>query len=126
MPRGHPQWSAGLFWPDGQYRLARPGPCGLALDRGDGIGGRERACPRAARDQRTEADAAAGGADRHRGQGIGLRDFLSVVEIELVARMSLRSFGLLARPAPLSRRSSPLPQSEHADKRLLTGSATFR
>src|SRR3954452_22463732 len=126
MPRGYPQWPAGLFWPDRQYRLARPGPCGLALDRGDGIGGRERACPHLARGQRAEADAPARGVDRHRGQGIGLRDFLSVVEIELVARISLRSSGLRAMPAPLSRRSSPQPQSEHADKRLLTGSATFR
>ena len=48
VSRGHSQRPAGLFWPDGQYRLARPGPCRLTFDRGDGIGGGERGCPRAA------------------------------------------------------------------------------
>src|SRR6185295_8944636 len=77
VPRGHAQWPAGLFRPDGQYRLARPGPCGLTLDRGDGAGGGERAGPYPARDQRAEADAATRGADRHRRHGVGVRDFLT-------------------------------------------------
>src|SRR3954471_8112447 len=77
MPCGHAQWPAGLFWPDGQYRLARPGPCGLTLDRGDGTGGGERACPGAARDQRAEASAQTRGVERHRRQVVGVRDFLT-------------------------------------------------
>src|SRR5207237_7702838 len=75
MPRGDAQRPAGLFWPDGQYRLARPGPCGLTLDRGDGAGG--NACAYPARDQRAEANAETRGVERHRRQGVGLRDFLS-------------------------------------------------
>src|SRR5262249_50757792 len=76
MPRGHAQWPAGLFWPDRQYRLARPGSCSLTLDRGDGTGGGECACPSAARDQRANAGAETRDAERHRRQGVGLRDFL--------------------------------------------------
>src|SRR6266404_314555 len=77
MPRGHPQCPAGLFRPNGEHRLARPGPCRLTLDRGDGAGGGERRCPRPAREQRAKANAQKRGVDRHRGQGVDLRDLLS-------------------------------------------------
>src|SRR5207302_5724864 len=90
MPGGYTQRSAGLFWPDGQYRLARPGSCGLTLDRGDGTGGGECVCPRHARDQRAEARAETRGIERHRGQGVGLRDSLSESG---VARMSAAKSG---------------------------------
>src|SRR5260370_5658905 len=90
MPRGHTQWPAGLFWPDCEHRIARPGPCCFTLDRGDGIGGGERACPSPACDQRAKANAQTRGAERNRRQGVGLRDLLStaVVEGRLVGRHS--------------------------------------
>src|ERR1700736_6916926 len=84
MPRGHTQWPAGLFWPDCEHRVARPGPCCLTLDRGDGSGGGERACPGPACDQRAKADAQTRGAERNRGQGVGLRDLV----ITAVGRIS--------------------------------------
>src|SRR5258708_40165274 len=82
MARGHTQWPAGLFWADGEHRLARPGPCCLTLDRGDGIGGGERACPGPACDQRAKANAQTRGGERNRGQGVGLRDLLSTAVVE--------------------------------------------
>src|ERR1700722_13631984 len=81
MPRGHAQRPAGLFWPDGEYRLAGTGPWGMALDRGDGIGGGERAHKGAARDQRDDVDAPKRGVERRRRQGVGGRDFLSVTPL---------------------------------------------
>ena len=68
---------AGLFWPDGEHRLARPGPCGVTLDRGDGIGGGERESPVPARDQGADANTQKRGVERHCGQGVGLRDILT-------------------------------------------------
>src|SRR6202011_4940279 len=82
MPRGHTQWPAGLFWPDCEHRVARPGPCCLTLDRGDGSGGGERACPGPACDQRAKANAQTRGAERHRGQGFRLRDLLIGAVVE--------------------------------------------
>ena len=49
---------AGLFRPDGEHRLAGPGPCGVTLDRGDGIGGGERESPVVARNQGANANTA--------------------------------------------------------------------
>src|SRR6266404_1416201 len=97
MPRGHTQCPAGLFWPDCEYRLARPGPCCLTLDCGDGIGGGERGCPGPARDQRAKANAQTRGVERHRGQGVGLRDLLSSAASTLADGNSLRHSGARQR-----------------------------
>src|SRR5262249_61511816 len=69
---------AGLLRPDRQYRFARPGAGGLALDRGDGTGDRECANLGATGEQWAQADAQARGAQRRRWRDVGLRDPLSI------------------------------------------------
>src|SRR6476659_6195496 len=129
MPCGHAQRPAGLFWPDGQYCLPRPGPCGLTLDRGDGTGGGERACAGAARDQRVEADAAARGVERRRGQGVSLRDFLTQLAgrpDEPTGRANVRAMtgsatsGAIQTPPRISLRSSGLQDSSKSCDTIIT------